>query len=386
MIAPTFYEILGVLPNASFAEIHAAYRKLALEYHPDRHSLQKDAAFYATQFRLIHDVYETLSDPIQRRQYDEYLGNLRAASAHQGSSETFAKRNSANFNSVYNEKVSDFDRDNNNRSEFDFNRGKQQPPNSTFQGYETHDGGATWHPKQSSQPVGTKRTSNNKKAGIAVAMFLLLLLIVPALFSKKETPYAYNGSADTIPAPKPDTSYEIGRSAPTPEPITSPPVIDTYANWKKVSLGTGQEPPMCSNIVPDYDLHLDNYLNITVMNNQYDAIVKLINAQTKLCIRAVFISAGESYTMKNIPEGIYYVKEAYGTDLRRWSENGECKLRFIYDAIYKEFNKSFDFRRQYDSDSTYLLPSYTLHLGVLSPISDTGELTGTQIGQDDFDQ
>ena len=60
------YEILGVASNASSKEITFAYRKLALQYHPDRNKTP-----LANDMMLrINTSYSILSDPNKRREYD----------------------------------------------------------------------------------------------------------------------------------------------------------------------------------------------------------------------------------------------------------------------------------------------------------------------------
>jgi len=61
-----FYKVLGVQKTATEKQIKKAYRKLAMEYHPDRN---KDAAA-ADKFKKIASAYECLSDPQKRKQYD----------------------------------------------------------------------------------------------------------------------------------------------------------------------------------------------------------------------------------------------------------------------------------------------------------------------------
>jgi len=63
-----YYEILGVSENASEDEIKKAYRRLAKEYHPDRH--QGDASAEA-KFKEIGEAHDVLKDPAKRRKYDE---------------------------------------------------------------------------------------------------------------------------------------------------------------------------------------------------------------------------------------------------------------------------------------------------------------------------
>jgi len=63
-----YYEVLGVKRNAPEEEIKKAYRKLALQYHPDRNK-SKDAE---EKFKTISEAYAVLSDKQKRAQYDQF--------------------------------------------------------------------------------------------------------------------------------------------------------------------------------------------------------------------------------------------------------------------------------------------------------------------------
>jgi len=65
-----FYEILGVNKTASVDEIKSAYRKAAMQWHPDRNPQNKEEAEH--RFRESTEAYSVLSDPQKRQIYDTY--------------------------------------------------------------------------------------------------------------------------------------------------------------------------------------------------------------------------------------------------------------------------------------------------------------------------
>ncbi len=77
-MAEDYYKTLGVSRNSSQADIQAAYRKLAREYHPD---LNPDDKSSKEKFQKIQQAYEVLNDPNKREMYDRYGGSFESMGA-----------------------------------------------------------------------------------------------------------------------------------------------------------------------------------------------------------------------------------------------------------------------------------------------------------------
>ena len=82
----TPYAVLGVPPTASAAQVRDAYRRLAKQFHPDRHS----DARATERMQLINQAWETLSSPAARTRYDaEAAGHPTAAAPHWGAQRAY---------------------------------------------------------------------------------------------------------------------------------------------------------------------------------------------------------------------------------------------------------------------------------------------------------
>jgi molecular chaperone DnaJ len=68
-MARDLYEVLGVQPQASEADIKKAYRRLAMEHHPDRNNGDKASE---ERFKELTEAYEVLRDSQQRARYDRF--------------------------------------------------------------------------------------------------------------------------------------------------------------------------------------------------------------------------------------------------------------------------------------------------------------------------
>ena len=76
----TYYEILGLDPQASADDVRAAFRRLARDRHPDRYDAGARAAA-EREFQAITEAYNVLSDPDRRGRYDQGLTSFARAGA-----------------------------------------------------------------------------------------------------------------------------------------------------------------------------------------------------------------------------------------------------------------------------------------------------------------
>jgi molecular chaperone DnaJ len=78
-VSRSYYEVLGIPRDANDADIKKAYRRLAMENHPDRNNGDKAAE---ERFKEITEAYDVLRDPEKRSVYDRYgAGGLKGAGA-----------------------------------------------------------------------------------------------------------------------------------------------------------------------------------------------------------------------------------------------------------------------------------------------------------------
>jgi hypothetical protein len=132
--------------------------------------------------------------------------------------------------------------------------------------------------------------------------------------------------------------------------------------WEDVEIQNGLF-PSCYNFKP-HTSSIKNYLEVTVGGGT-DVAIKVMDANTDKCIRYVFVNSGSTYAIRNIPEGEYYLKIAYGKDWLSKVENGQCVGKFLRNPMYEKGDDRIDFTLQ-RTPNGYNIPSFKLELDVVS--------------------
>jgi tetratricopeptide (TPR) repeat protein len=138
----------------------------------------------------------------------------------------------------------------------------------------------------------------------------------------------------------------------------------------------------CNEIKPKYNKGLDNKLLITVGSNASVA-VKLINISNEKCIRYVFINKNSTYSIRNIPEGRYYLKIAYGDDWSIMDGQSYCTGRFTKNTLFEKGEDILDYNLVY-SGNGYQVPSFSLKLDVIITEDRMNSFNTDKINENDF--
>ncbi|MDE3236438.1 MAG: hypothetical protein KGO81_10825 [Bacteroidota bacterium] len=191
---------------------------------------------------------------------------------------------------------------------------------------------------------------------IGIIIFVIYLISNSNNSNNSSTP-SYNDNSSSSYSTAPATVDTAKSDVAIP-----PQTTDTYQTepvYNKVTMPNGNI-SSCSGITPKYDKNISTRLIITA--ELTDVAVKLYDYETDRCIRYVFVNDGSTYTMKNIPEGRYYLKIAYGNDWEVKEGDPICKGRFATHSSFKKDLSVYDFNKTYYDDGRVSVPYYTLKL------------------------
>lgn len=404
-----YYKVLGVQPTATVDEIKKAYRQLALKYHPDKNQGDKQSE---TLFKQITEAYEILSDTESRNSYDFEFNKTASADRKQSSQTQYEKVTPLTFLNIFQgieKKISGIDRSRiNQRNLFDSINDLLTDENIDFLiqsndtktnikiietvllcckplGYDKHPVESFFyvdriHPKLAKLAGSDNETIkrifkiNREQKHLSLwdsykgaAVLIGLVIVVVVIFSQNESSSSnkYNRPSDgdlnsTFIEDKP-------KSLATPE-LTPEEKLEQerqkliIEGWKETEINNGLL-PSCYNFTPKKGT-VDNYLEVHVGGGT-DVAIKVMNLANERCIRYVFINRGSTYRIKNIPEGRYYLKIAYGKDWFSKAVDGKCIGRFLQFPFYEKGEDIMDFNLQQLADG-YNVPSFQLKLDVIA--------------------
>lgn len=366
-----YYDILGISIWATEEEIKKSYRKLAFKFHPDYNQGDK---FFEDRFRDIQEAYEILTNREKKIQYDIKLHSiLYPPKQTQQTTTNYTPKTEPKENNYYSYSTS--------------TQSKQEPPKETKK------------VKKVSAIDSIISTLKDVVVGLLSFVINIIVvigsrLLVLGIFggiifglskacdsntTKQQENNIANGNLDNSFKNPTD---EAGNTSPslTPEEQYQSQKQQLIAQgWSENNISNGVM-SSCYNFKPKYG-KLKNYLAISVGSNTNVAI-KLMDQNTNKCVRYVYINANSSYRIKNIPEGIYYLKIAYGSDWISHIENRKCVGKFLRGSLYKRGDDVLDFYRK-NTYEGYSIPSFSLQLDVVA--SDySNQFDSQSITENDF--
>ncbi|MDX2046754.1 MAG: DnaJ domain-containing protein [Chitinophagaceae bacterium] len=398
-----YYKILEITQSATLDEIKKSFRRLALIYHPDRNPGDKVSE---GKFKEINEAYEILTNNIKRKKYDDDYNTERQVHSnkcHQKKTEekgeerpltptlyleTFSKirrqavelgRKQVHQQGLYQSLDKLLDE---SSIKFLLSRNDEKINRQIihevficckYLAYPYVDRLSV----KLAKLAGTDNDSirkiylYNKKrklfefwnkervVGIAIAAFLIIVFTVNALnpssLSSDNAPK--NGDLNS-------TFVDKGvKPALTDEQKFQKKKDSLIADgWVEEDIQNGQL-PACYNFKPKTS-NINNYLEV-VVGSGTDVSIKVMNLETNNCVRYVFINSVSTYRIKNIPEGRYYLKIAYGKNWFSRVVERQCIGKFIRNPIYEKGEDILDFNLEYTKNG-HKIPSFRLHLDIIA--------------------
>lgn len=122
----------------------------------------------------------------------------------------------------------------------------------------------------------------------------------------------------------------------------------------------------------------DNYFDISIGNGR-DVAVKIMDVKTNQCIRYVYVAENTTTTVPEIPQGVYYLKLAYGNDWMELDTGNVKRGKFTRNVSYERSQDTFDFGVKNSQDEV----SYRLEINVVDSKLENNFLT-TAISEKEF--
>lgn len=258
-----YYSILGISKTANDIEIKAAFRRLAMIYHPDKNPNNPDAKVV---FENVLKAYNTLIHPSSRRRYD------------QRGSESHTHISKAQHNKRKTQKEWTFTEEELERRQYyeKYYKAKQQE-------------------KAGQQSPPPKAHSDYKYVLFATPIAVGLLMLILSIFT--ETP-------KTVPLPPKKEEPKIEEKAPEPVAIPAGKLANGATPFSGYFGG-----------VRTYST--ENTLTVNNSGN-YDAVIVLFDKATQAYLQHAYVQSAYSIEFKRLPDEGVYLKCMLG---KTWNEN-----------------------------------------------------------------
>ncbi|WP_281988746.1 SH3 domain-containing protein [Aquimarina aggregata] len=191
-----------------------------------------------------------------------------------------------------------------------------------------------------------------------------------------------------ISAPIESTTASAGANSGSSAPKAAPISVtreDKYSSWEKKTYKSGAT-PKSFNFKGKFDYKLDNYLKIKVGKNT-ELVAKLYKmgqtSKDDQLVRVVYINSNTTQFIRNIPEGEYYLKIAYGKVWKETMKDGKRFGTFTQNALYEQVQSVLDFNTVKTSKGINV-PSYNLSLDLLPSGNGYATNNGEGISADKF--
>ncbi len=201
--------------------------------------------------------------------------------------------------------------------------------------------------------------------------------------AKRRAAKGLDDVADNTPIESTTPSYGSSSTSNTPKAASiSVTREDKYSDWEKKTYKSGATPKSFS-FKGKFDYKLDNYLKIKVGKNT-EVVVKMYKMgdtpKDDQLVRVTYINSNTTQFIRNVPEGEYFLKIAYGKDWRENIVDGKKYGTFTKNALYEKSEQILNFNTVKTSKGINV-PSYNLSLDLLP--SGGGYSTS---GQDDISE